>query len=115
MRNHLFKIIVKSLKKKKKVVWFISTRAIILQEKLEQVSDFNEWYPVGWIGDICYLYNNEVAFLNFRNSIVDLESHEVMFVDRSGEGCVGFYQMYTLDELIEKGKLKNIYEKDFLI
>ncbi len=26
-----------------------------------------------------------------------------------------FYQMYTLDELIEKGKLKNIYEKDFLI
>ena len=36
--------------------------------------------------------------------IVDLESHEVMFVDRSGEGCVGFYQMYTLDELIEKGK-----------
>ena len=72
-----------------------------MQEKLEQVSDFNEWYPVGWIGDICYLYNNEVAFLNFRNSIVDLESHEVMFVDRSGEGCVGFYQMYTLDELIE--------------
>ena len=52
-----------------------------MQEKLEQVSDFNEWYPVGWIGDICYLYNNEVAFLNFRNSIVDLESHEVMFVD----------------------------------
>ena len=86
-----------------------------MQEKLEQVSDFNEWYPIGWIGDICYLYNNEVAFLNFRNSIVDLESHEVMFVDRSGEGCVGFYQMYTLDELIEKGKLKNIYEKDFLI
>ena len=82
MRNHLFKIIVKSLKKKEKVVWFISTRAIIL---LNEKGHF-------------------VGFLNLRNSIVDLESHEVMFVDRSGEGCVGFYQMYTLDELIEKGK-----------
>jgi len=30
------------------------------------------------------------GFLNLRNSIVDLEWHEVMFVDRSGEGALDF-------------------------